>query len=252
MPTLKVFISSVMSEFTKERIAVEAAIQEIGQTPISFEIFPAFSGEPEEIIFDLLKECDIFILLIGKSLSDIVIAEFKFAVENDIDILIFRKNMKMDSSSMTFIEEIGNIYKYRNFDDVDDLKISVNNSVQYLLVDLFRHKKSSKGKSLIRIDKTVRLSAEEVIVEKFEDLSLGTKVKGILREENEDTFNVYFVNQKNYAKFRKGKPFKYWGDEKTSVHSFDFVIEEEDDYYFILKSPAILFSRVVIVDVRLR
>ena len=81
-PDLLVFVSSVIRGMEKERETVERAIRSISVArPWRFETAPASSQEVEESYLSKVRECDIFILLIGDSHSEAGRREYETALE---------------------------------------------------------------------------------------------------------------------------------------------------------------------------
>ena len=68
---LVVFVSSLIGELLEERKAVKEAIEALPLTrPWVFESTPASADPLESSYLDKVKECDIFILLLGKGISE--------------------------------------------------------------------------------------------------------------------------------------------------------------------------------------
>ena len=71
MKKLKIFISSVQKEFSAERVALydylqsDPLLSRFFETFL-FENFPAVDNNPDALYLDQVRECDIYIGLIGK------------------------------------------------------------------------------------------------------------------------------------------------------------------------------------------
>ena len=87
---LHVFISSVISGMEAERRAVKAAAEAIPLTrPWLFEFSSASSLPLEESYLRAVRECDIFVLLLGDRVTDPVKAEVQTAAVGKKPQLVF-------------------------------------------------------------------------------------------------------------------------------------------------------------------
>ena len=94
MSKLKVFISSAIDELEYEREVATRTIENLNLEPSIFEGFPAMSKTLEDAYIDAVKNCDIFVLILWKSLRPAVEREYLEAVQNSKSILIFVKMLK--------------------------------------------------------------------------------------------------------------------------------------------------------------
>ena len=91
----KIFISSVVSELETERWIVRYATEELGPQ-YNPQIIENYSARPEprnELCLKAVKECDIFILLLGEKYETQIEAEYNAARETGKPILIFVKDV---------------------------------------------------------------------------------------------------------------------------------------------------------------
>lgn len=90
-PKLTIFVSSVIGILWDERAAVEEAIRT--GIPLActwvFERVPASSEEITDSYLARVRECDIYLLILGEDISDPVKAEYWTAVECDKPRLCF-------------------------------------------------------------------------------------------------------------------------------------------------------------------
>ena len=87
---LLVFISSVIADMRAEREAAEAAIRAIPLSrPWVFEHSPASALPLAESYLSKVRECDIFVLLLGATLTDPVKREVETAQAAGKPLLVF-------------------------------------------------------------------------------------------------------------------------------------------------------------------
>lgn len=146
----QIFISSTYSDLIEERDKVTQAVLELNCFPTGMEIFPAAGIPPKNLIENVLKGCDYYLLIIGArygSLTDEGISftewEYDIAVDSDIPVLAFlHKNIssiplgKTDENKALLakvkkfrrkVERGGQTVKY--WENPDDLKAKVLSSI---------------------------------------------------------------------------------------------------------------------------
>jgi hypothetical protein len=64
-PRYQVFISSTSRDLKDERAAVQDAVLQLKHFPIGMELFPATGDEPWQLIQDVIRESDYYVLVIG-------------------------------------------------------------------------------------------------------------------------------------------------------------------------------------------
>ena len=159
-----VFVSSAIEEFLHERKVVEEAIAAIPLTRSwVFEHSSAYAEPVAEAYLRKVRECDIFILLVGEEMSEPVKMEYQTAVEQDKPRLVFLKDLPRAPEADSFIRSID--VKWAKFSTIDELR----NKVQAAVAD-----------ELIRGYRRYRLKAVEVgrMAEFGERLSSVTVVRG--------------------------------------------------------------------------
>ncbi|MBU0677892.1 MAG: DUF4062 domain-containing protein [Verrucomicrobia bacterium] len=88
-----VFISSAMRELEAEREIAQEALAHAKMDPVAYELFPSISQSPMEACIDKVKKCDIFVLILWKSLRPAVEEELAAAIKNNKPILLFVKTL---------------------------------------------------------------------------------------------------------------------------------------------------------------
>ena len=133
---LVVFISSVISGMGAERQAAEAAIQAI---PLSrawrFESSPASSLPLAESYLSKVRECDIFVLLLGDKVTDPVKAEAQTALEAGKARLVFLSD-GAPADVVSYAQALG--VKYASYRDAADLATKVAEAVGDELITGYR------------------------------------------------------------------------------------------------------------------
>lgn len=90
---ITVFVSSAMRELENEREVIQDVFGEMNVNASLFELLPAMSQAPFEAYIDEVRECDIFILLLWKSLRPAVYDEYEEAIRTNKPILIIIKSL---------------------------------------------------------------------------------------------------------------------------------------------------------------
>jgi|GEM_PF-3278391 len=156
---LLVFVSSVIDELNDERQAIHKAIERIPLAkPWLFEYTPASSQEVNESYLSKIKESDIFVLVIGSSISMAVMREFESARANNKPCLVFLKDCERIEEAQTFV---GNIQaKWSKFSTSEELA----HLVQLALVDeLIRGYREGSQEKLSDEHLSILVSIKEVL-----------------------------------------------------------------------------------------
>ena len=133
---LLVFISSVIAGITAEREAAEAAIRAIPLTrPWVFEHSPASALPLVESYLRKVRECDIFVLLLGANVTDPVKAEVCEAQAAGKPILVFLSEAA-PADVVSYARSLG--VKYATYRDAADLSQKVAEAVGNELVTGYR------------------------------------------------------------------------------------------------------------------
>jgi len=147
---ISVFISSDMTEHEYDREIAEEVLTDMIFNPILFELFPAMNMSPSESYTEGVRDCDIFLLLLWKSLSSGVLEEYNEAVKRSKPILMLVKslagNEKRTPELTTFLKKFDpnsrerpprrvTYHKYRS---VAELKTAVRESVAAEITKFYR------------------------------------------------------------------------------------------------------------------
>ncbi|NIO68033.1 MAG: DUF4062 domain-containing protein, partial [Anaerolineae bacterium] len=147
-PKLTIFISSMIGPLWDERAAVEEAIKT--DIPLArpwvFERAPASSEEITESYLARVRECDIYLLILGDNISDPVKEEYQTAVECDKPRLCFvQKDVKRTEALEEFLPTLQADVKYATFTDRESLQREVLRAVQQELVLAHKHYRLGKA-----------------------------------------------------------------------------------------------------------
>ncbi len=141
---LLVFISSIMNkdldDLTQEREEAEKAIQSLYLTaPWRFESTPASSERVDLVYLNKVKACDLFIVILNKSITKPVLREYDEANRNKKPILVFiKKNGDVRTPDLKAF--IGSLQiKYREY-FMQEFSNIVKESVRDELIRAFRSK----------------------------------------------------------------------------------------------------------------
>jgi murein DD-endopeptidase MepM/ murein hydrolase activator NlpD len=155
-PPLLVFVSSVIEELLHERQVVQKAV---GAIPIAkpwlFEHTPASSAPLAESYLRKVRECDIFILLVGRDISEPVREEYQTALDHDKPRLVFLKDMKRGPEVEAFIEQID--VKWAKFSSDTELRQAVQEALADELIRGYREFRLSKEQVLALVGFTEEL-----------------------------------------------------------------------------------------------
>jgi len=153
MKQFKIFISSVQKEFSNERKELKQFIQGDKLFNRFFEVFlfedlEALSKPAEPTYLKKASESNVFILLIGNEYGNVgpdgispVEKEFSQAVSRKLHILAYVKGVDVsarDARVVNFINKLKdpqNGFIYKSFSNIDELKVSVQNSLFEFLIE---------------------------------------------------------------------------------------------------------------------
>lgn len=125
---LRVFVSSSIMEFFHERGVVKDAVDSI---PITrswvFEYSSASTDSLEESYLKQVRECDIFILILGQHLTKPVYNEWQIATAASKPRLVFLKQCVYSQQMREFIDTID--VKWARFGSSDELRQKVQEAI---------------------------------------------------------------------------------------------------------------------------
>lgn len=185
-PPLVVFISSLIDKMISEREAVDRAIRSI---PITgswrFECTPASSQPLDESYLSKVRDCDIFVILLGPEYSAPVAKEHQVAVESKKPVLAFVKKGERSPEQNDLIRSLG--VKYAPYINSEDLENIVFASVLDELIRRFR--------STLKQDELPRLiESLPAPVRKKEEVS-GYVLAGMADNAMDQTFELFGVEK---------------------------------------------------------
>lgn len=149
---IKVFVSSTMRDLEADRRVVKEAIQDLG--PIYFaelaEDWHARTGSPQNICREAVRECDIFVLILGTRYGDPVAEgsispveeEYNSAVFYSKPILVFvKESTERDPRLEAFRVKIGAFKHgrlFKKYNSLEILRIEIQNAIRAETVNLVK------------------------------------------------------------------------------------------------------------------
>ena len=181
---LLVFISSVIADMRAEREAAEAAIRAIPLSrPWVFEHSPASALLLAESYLRKVRECDIFVLLLGATLTDPVKREVETAQAAGKPLLVFL-SASAPADVIAYAQALG--VKYATYQDTSDLAANVAEAVGDELITGYRRYRVPPGdlgslgdflgrlaQGVVQIGGAVQVGRDQTI---RSDLVLGDKI----------------------------------------------------------------------------
>jgi hypothetical protein len=162
-PPLLVFVSSLIDKMKEERDVADRAIRSIPLTrPWLFEYTPASSQPVRDSYLTKVRECDIFVLILGQEYSAEVTREYETAVETSRPILVFVDGCPREARQEEIFRSIGT--KRVTYNSLDELRGLVYVSVLDEIKRTFR--------SAIRLSDTPKIiQGLPIPVRRLEDIS---------------------------------------------------------------------------------
>ena len=255
MTSTKVFISSLMDEMSEERNAAERAINSLQMRTIRFEVFPARPESAAEASLEEVKDSEIFIQILGKGISDIVMREYESAMSCNCEILLFVKDVKRSARAERHLKRLGKKHTYGKFSTSKELEDRVKYSIQSLLTTALRRVKRDGPSAILEkvlFDTKVTLgflTSGSKWTGWFKVIE-GDRIKGLIKGSS--LFGAYLMTEEDYAEFEAGDEFQFWGKEKTKACAIDAVAEDYDTWYLVLKDESWLGVNIHVKLSRIR
>ena len=144
-PPLLVFVSSIMNptcdDLVAERAAAKKAIEALPSSRAwLFEYSPASPETAPRVYLRQVKECDIFVLVLGKEITYPVLREYATARKHTRWRLAFLKKCERTPATRRFVGKIGNEVKWQDFGAANDLAKQIQIAIVDLLLLKFRDK----------------------------------------------------------------------------------------------------------------
>lgn len=135
----RVFVSSVMRDFEVFRSAAREGILDAGMKPILIEDFPSMDMSSRTACLDLVRSCDVYLLVIGDRPGasplgkPVVEEEFEEARRRKLPRLMFLQNVARDVDTEALARRLGDYVSGRfrtTFDTPEDLRVAVRDALQ--------------------------------------------------------------------------------------------------------------------------
>lgn len=143
-PPLRVFVSSIMNpqcdDLHAEREAAKKAIETYPRLarPWLFEYSPAFPDTAPRLYLRKVRECDLFVLVLGREMTRPVLREYVTAQRQKRPCLVFIKREERTPATQAFGARVRQKVKYAEFEAAEDLYRQVIIAVGDLLVYSYR------------------------------------------------------------------------------------------------------------------
>ncbi len=240
-----------MSELNEERGIAERAIAELDLVPNRFESWPAGPEDARRRSLSEVADSEIFILILGGTVTEPVLAEYEAARESIPDrILAFVKKVPRSTQADALLERVRHECVYKTYRTPRQLGFQVQKAIQSLMRD--RLKRSGPETMTVQeetiIDETKHLDPGETLQWEFR-VEEGDYINGLVDEVDGDPVNVYLLDRENYAKRKNDLEFTYHGDERVGACNFsDVYVEEGGSWFLIIQNPATVYDRELRIE----
>ena len=170
---LMVFVSSTIGELQEERKALDQALGQAGTfSPWVFEHTTATSMPLPEAYLRRVRECDLFVLIVGTNLSPPVIAEYETALSTRKPILAFLRRGERSREAVAFVQRVreAGAFKYASFVGPEDVVGLVVEALWQELADRFREYWLAVNEGHIPppdVDRVIQTYAAEIIADQL-------------------------------------------------------------------------------------
>jgi hypothetical protein len=198
-----VFVSSTIIDIPSERKASQRAINKIPAIPSMSEItFEAQNKDSVTICINKVKECDIYILILGGRYGweyqegiSITKLEYETAKKNKKPILVFNLNyFNKDEKQEAFAKEVGNELFYKVVNDAFELESEIEKSIRSHLENEIKIIKTNTEKvysNLLEISFPKTLYSGELNIDRDEVIRIS-KESGTFIKKNVDHRKIIF------------------------------------------------------------
>lgn len=207
MKLINIFISSAERELELEREIAGDAIESLNLEPVLFELSPALSNSPYEGFLDKVDKCDIFVMMLWKTFTEAVKAEYKRALQKHKPILIFLKNARPGEIISEDLQElIDEAYSnkepgkypvksiWKDFRGAKDLQAKLRKSILEEIGKFYQEPRStSTRQELYEIGQSIIDSAQRrlLMFQRTPTLFLGTKDRMVEDAYNAKSYQTY-------------------------------------------------------------
>lgn len=237
---VKVMVSSRSKELAEERKVITEVIEDLGCDPLVFERLPATGRDTEEESLRMATNCNIYVLLIAESYADIVVKEYQKAREHlREEILVFIKQVPHDERVAEFIRDLDKVHTRNTFNGLEDLPEKVRAALLRVFEDAVVDRQSQPREEAYGViwKGAFYLNGGHANYTRFMALK-GDQTTGLV--EANDNFDVYLVDEPNYANMKSRKRFEYvfrW-KERRAV-DLTAVIPHDGFYYLWIETGSI-------------
>jgi len=256
---LTVFISSTMADLSTERQVVASSVEELFATkPWLFEDNAGpESQSPKKIYLDAVKNCNVFILIIGSKISDPVKEEYKVAKKERKPILVFVKKCKKPKEVDNFLNVLSKDgITWTEFSSTQELGIKVKGAIVNHIVSSYLEYGLSKRHSVVLALFVKQLEDVNLLYQRKENLLLELKsnpddkeikkkVKELekhLGESEAEISNKISIKHESLASlyFKKGHVALSNKDYPVAIRMFTFCIflEPGTERYYQVRANA--------------
>ncbi len=238
-----------------ERRIAETTIAAMQHEPWIFEMLPAYSESARDISLDLAARCDLFVQLVGPSVSRIVEEEYRAALNDDATkILLLTKEGPRTKEATEYLKRVSSRHKYGKYRGEEDLPQVLRDSVATWVSRRAKRTGKHLGPPETIFDKSVELWPDGVWTHRF-DVEPGEKIRGLASTtDSAYTFDAYlFTSERDWSDWRNNP--EAWEPDSAEVIAFPFnkTARSRDRWYLVIKRLAWLpplFPMSVKVEIR--
>ncbi len=224
-----------------ERRAAEAAISSMQLEAWVFETLPAYPESARKISIELAKNCDLFVQLVGPSVSSIVADEYLAAMEDDAGkVLVLVKDVPHDASATAHIQKIAPAHKYGKYRDAKELPRLVQESIATWI-------SRRVGKVVHRHQRTVDVFNKTVWIwpgnnwTYWIEVEKGERIRGrVLTDNYAYTFDAFLFTEKQWTEWRNDPESWDPDEEEVITFHFDKVANRKERWYLVIVRVALL------------
>jgi hypothetical protein len=137
-PPLLVFVSSAIRGMEAERARVRDAIKSLALTrPWVFEETPASSLDVDEAYLSKVRNCDIFVLILGTEDRKAIRREYQMAIDNGKPVLAFVQRTERPAEFDEFVHSLR--VKYAQYANLGDLYVGVRAALADEVTRVYRN-----------------------------------------------------------------------------------------------------------------
>ena len=285
---INIFISSVMSgELEHDREIAYQVINELNYAPKMFELLPALSASASEAYIDGVRDCDIFILLVWKDITDPVIKEYREARNLNKPILAFCKYINQKEARSAALEafmkkafDANRGVVYENYRKMQELRDAINHAVSAELVSIYKEPLLTQSvEEMYELGSDIIINAKRrlAIFQKTPTLLLGArdyisnmkvayeeeyhnllknwidKNKKNVGKDSSIEFLYVFSIAKTIAEMHKHKLFQdgsFMNEMKTRIRRYSQIEKSSGNRFRFVPYPSEISGPLIVGDLR--